>query len=160
MRKRLKEKGMRNVVIAVVVGLFIMGCATTSSTPIGSAKTNFVPAEEGDQSAVYADATYDSAFEAVKNAYFDLNVDITAGSKESGFLNGREMLESERATALIPGTRLVYNSYYSVILSQSDDSIRIRIRIVNEYRDGTSRSEASHAVYARFWEHVDKALTQ
>jgi hypothetical protein len=159
--KKSKKAVIRRLFIVSVTGLFVMCCATTGSTPTDSARANFTPSAEGDRSANYAAATSDSAFEAVKSAYFDLNVDITAGSKEAGYLNGREKIGSEVATALLPGrTRLIYNNYNCVILGQSDNSIQIKIRIINAFEDGTSAREVSHEVYATFWEKVNEALTQ
>ena len=151
---------MRRLVITAIVGLFILGCATASSTAGGTAKSTFAPAAESDRSAVFPDATSDSAFEAVKSAYFDLNIDITAGSKESGYLNGREKLDSAVATSLFPGTRATYNNYNCVVLTQSDNSIRIKIKITNASEEGTSPREASHETYARFWEKVNEVLAQ
>jgi hypothetical protein len=157
--KKLMKKVMRGVVAAACLGSFIFSCASTDSTPASSADSP--AAAESDRSVEYPYATSDTAFEAVKSAFFDLEVEITSGSKADGFLNGRRMVKSTPATALFPGrARSTWDSYSCVIVVQSDNSIRIKIRIMRSNDDGTVSGEAGHDVYAPFWEHVNEDLDQ
>jgi hypothetical protein len=160
MMKKLMMKVMRSFVAAACLGP-VVGCGTIGFARAGPAAADSPAAAESDRSAEYLYATSDTAFEAAKSAFFDLNVDITSASRENGFLNGRRMVTSRPATAMLPGgTTSTWDSYSCVIVVQPDNSIRIKLRIVRANDDGTVSGEAGHDGYAPFWEHVSKALDQ
>jgi hypothetical protein len=131
---------------ALVLSALLTSCETTPYTP----------ATSEDRVGVFL--LYDKTFEAVKAALFDLNADIVAGSKESGFLNAKEALDSTAITTIMLGrARIVYVNY-NIVFRATDDETKVQLKIGTAYEDGTFPSEGNHERYVKFWDLVRKYL--
>ena len=113
------------------------------------------PATEEDFTHTY-DASYDDVFEAVKITLFNMNAEIVAGSRDSGFLNARVKLPSEFITAfLLDEAKLIYINYHIMF----NPGITVRIKIFTAYADGGYPSAADKDVYLAFWQSIEDNLT-
>jgi hypothetical protein len=127
--------------IAMAV-LASIGCATVSQ-PVKSVKA-----------AEYPGVTYDTAFEAVKVVYADLDAGIEWADKDTGYITAKARV-NDASTARTAET--AYTNY-DATFQRSPGWIHIRMKIYTAFDDGTYRSEGSREMYDEFWSRLDKAL--
>jgi hypothetical protein len=131
--------------MVILMGMLFLSCQTVPpATPKDKEKT--------------LNCEYDMAFAAVKRTFMDLNVKITGGSKESGFLTGRENLDTAVLTAVMLGKARTVYRYYDVSLIEKENSVLVLIKIHSEYEDGTHPTKANKPDYTKFWEKVQSYL--
>lgn len=137
---------------ALTVVLILAALLTSCTT------TPYTPATDEDRVSVFSDVSYDKAFEAVKAALFDLNANIVAGSKESGFLSAKEALDSTAITTFMLGRARIIYVNYNIVFHATDNETKVQLKMVSAYEDGTFPSEGSHERYVQFWDLVRKYL--
>lgn len=137
---------MKKIILSVIILIILFsGCA---SSP---------PADPEDKEKIISSA-YDSVFEATKRTFMEMGVEITGGSKESGFLNGKKNLNTAVLTTFMTGTARTIFTYYEVSFIENGESTTVLCRITTSYSDGTYPNKGRKDDYVKFWENVNKYL--
>lgn len=108
------------------------------------------PAVQQDKEMVFT-VENQKVFDAVKTYFFENDIEIVAGSKDSGFLTARKKLNSEMTTAILLGSAKVIYTNYNISFIQLDNSTKVMVKIATAYADGSYSSEAPQAEYQKFW---------
>jgi len=102
-------------------------------------------------------ATYDGVFEATKEAFLDMGLKITAGSKDSGFLNGKRTREDpgRLMAALGRGTGIIDS--FNVSFDKKRARVTVRLRITAGFSDDPLSSPVFiKEFYDEFWAALDR----
>lgn len=134
------------------VGLFVL-----SVSFLLVSCTTLPPVEETDKQATYTNP-YGDVFDAVKTYFFENNIEITAGSKDSGFINARKKLDSEMVTAIMLGAARVIYTNYQISFTTDNNQVKIMAKIYTAYSDGSYPNEASKQEYQVFWNALNTKL--
>ncbi|MGO9287373.1 MAG: hypothetical protein ACLQIJ_01260 [Polyangia bacterium] len=139
-------KKLLALTVTLVLAALLTSCATTP------------PATDADRVGVFPDVSADKVFEAVKAALFDMKADIVAGSKESGFLNAREAINTTVATTILLGEAEMVYINYNIMFHADENGTKVQLKMIRAYENGTYPNEEPHAKYAEFWGLVNKYL--
>ena len=120
------------VLCAGLLVLLLVGCLT--APPV-------------QQETKIVDASYDILFEAVKATYVELGCDITAGSKESGFLNGKMRMPESMGYMLLTGETQKKDLMYSTTIVGS----QVTVKIYEKSHAYGWENPASQDAYTMFW---------
>jgi len=136
------------VILYLLVFLSILACQTIP------------PVTDSDRIKIFSYSN-DEVFEAIKSAFFDLNIEIIEGSKDGGFLVGKRNIGGETIFAIMTGEQHTLYGIYRINLSQeSNESTCIKARLVSALEDGSNEDEYNKYRYDEFWEIVLKHLSQ
>jgi|WetSurMetagenome_2_1015567.scaffolds.fasta_scaffold100253_4 hypothetical protein len=130
---------------ALVIAFSLVSCATLP------------PVEESDKQTTYT-VSYGNVFDAVKTYLFENNIEITAGSKDSGFINARKKLNSEMVTAIMTGSARVIYTNYQISFTTDNNQVKVMAKIYTAYSDGSYPTEASKQEYQIFWNALNAKL--
>jgi hypothetical protein len=139
------------VVWFVFVGIIILGLAGCASAP---------RATEADKVRLVK-SNYSAVFEATKAAFFEMGCEITAGSKESGFLNGKRNREGSMGIAVMVGRGSSIVDFFNVSFMDGQDGVTVRLSMTGAYSDGSSYGPGTiKQYYDEFWNNLGRQLAK
>ena len=118
--------------------------------------TTWEPATSEDRSRRFS-VPVETAFAALKGAYFDFELDITAGSLESGFLNGQKEAGGAFSQVAI-GQAIFWKC--NAVLFPDGNTTTIKLKLESVVQDNSARSELGHLTYEEFWALIDQNMPQ